>query len=221
MKPTAEISKFEGMRAPLMANTSGIFDRPMLASSRGGTISIPGFAPVNAFPYPGIVRGNASQIDGLLPGSGRVDMIAANMYRAQDRRDDVASGLGVTGLNSAPKGNVSGRKVNLTNPNTSIIPDTTTYDSFSDSSFVSPRKSTPRRNSMPSLESPLPGLGLLSPIKQEKVEQMAVKATLFDLYNNFKGNSKEDPLKVLGSGAPMRQPSTRQKIPTTIFSPSS
>lgn len=108
MKPAAEISKFAGMRAPLMANTSGVFDRPMLASSRGGTISIPGFAPVNAFPYPGIMRGNASQIDGLLPGSGRVDMVAANIYRMQDRQDDVASGIGVTGLNSAPKGNRSG-----------------------------------------------------------------------------------------------------------------
>lgn len=216
IKPTAELSKFAGLRAPILANTSGVFDRPMIASSRGGTVTMPGFAPVNAFPYPGITRGNASQIDGLLPGSGRVDMIAANIYRVQDRRDDVASGLGVTGLNSAPKGNVSGRKINLTNPNVSIIPDTTVYDSFSET----PRKSTPRRNSMPTLESPPPGLGFLSPIKKEKIEQSAVKATLFDVLNNFIGDSKENPVKVLGTGAPMRKLSSREKTTTTIFSPS-
>jgi hypothetical protein len=122
IKPTAELSKFAGLRAPILANTSGVFDRPMIASSRGGTFTMPGFAPVNAFPYPGIMKGNASQIDGLLPGSGRVDMVAANIYRVQDRRDDVASGLGVTGLNSAPKGNVNARRVNMNAPGPLIQP---------------------------------------------------------------------------------------------------
>jgi hypothetical protein len=68
------------------------------------------------------MKGNASQIDGLLPGSGRVDMVAANIYRVQDRRDDVASGLGVTGLNSAPKGNVNARRVNMNAPGPLIQP---------------------------------------------------------------------------------------------------
>ena len=225
IKPTAELSKFAGLRAPILANTSGVFDRPMIASSRGGTVTMPGFAPVNAFPYPGITRGNASQIDGLLPGSGRVDMVAANIYRVQDKRDDVASGLGVTGLNSAPKGNVSGRKINLTNPNVSIIPDTTVYDSFSDNSFT-PRKSTPRRDSMPTLElSPLPGLGFLSPIKQEhqeeKARQQGLRAANFDRYNLGAGNSKTNPLNVPdGTVTLTRPPSTRQKTTVTIFSPS-
>jgi hypothetical protein len=122
IKPTAELSKFAGLRAPILANTSGVFDRPMIASSRGGTFTMPGFSPVNAFPYPGITKGNASQIDGLLPGSGRVDMVAANIYRVQDRMDDVASGLGVTGLNSAPKGNVNARRVNMNAPGPLIQP---------------------------------------------------------------------------------------------------
>jgi hypothetical protein len=210
--PKAAYNKFAGVRAPILANTSGTF-------------TMPGFAPIKSFPFPGLVTGNASQIDGLLPGSGRADMIAANIYRVQDRRDDVASGLGVTGLNSAPKGNVSGRKINLTNPNVSIIPNTTVYDSFSDNSFT-PRKSTPRRDSMPTLElSPSPGLGFLSPIKQEhqeeKARQQGMRAAHFERYNPGAGNSKETPLNVPdGTGALTRAPSTRQKTTVTIFSPS-
>jgi hypothetical protein len=111
--PAAVYNKFAGVRAPIPANTSGVFDRPLITSSRGGSLSIPGFAPVNSFPYPGISIGNTSQMYGLLTGRNLADLAAANIYRVQDRKDDVASGIGVTGLNSAPKGNVISRNVNM------------------------------------------------------------------------------------------------------------
>jgi hypothetical protein len=199
MKPTALYNKFAGVTAPMLANTSGTFN-------------IPGFAPIKSFPYPGLTVGNASQMDGLLPGSGRADMIAANMYRAQDRRDDVASGLGVTGLKSAVKGSVSGRKVNLTNPNESIIPDTTVFQSFSDDSFRSPRSS--RSNSLPNLESipvielspffPLMDAGSIKKEQQEeKARQQGMRAANFQRYNRGLGDSKDIPLNVPdGVGAP-------------------
>jgi hypothetical protein len=191
MKPAAEISKFAGMRAPLMANTSGVFDRPMLASSRGGTISIPGFAPVNAFPYPGIMRGNTSQIDGLLPGSGRVDMIAANMYRVQDRKDDVASGLGVTGLNSAPKGNASGRSINLTSPNRPIISSTPPP--------IPPTSYTPVRVKQ---ELTLDQIEA----EQEQARIRGIKSSLFNALNPGLGDSKQVPLKLTGTDLPRSNP---------------
>ena len=222
MKPTALYNKFAGVTAPMLANTSGTFN-------------IPGFAPIKSFPFPGLTVGNASQIDGLLPGSGRADMIAANMYRVQDRRDDVASGLGVTGLKSAVKGSVSGRKVNLTNPNESIIPDTTVFDSFSDDSFRSPKSS--RSNSLPDLESmPVinisPFVGTMSPLftsvkreqQQEKARQQGQRAALFTSNNPGVGESRTQPMNLTGVGAPVAQQgrllSQRTKIPTTIFSPS-
>ena len=223
MKPTALYNKFAGVTAPMLANTSGTFN-------------IPGFAPIKSFPFPGLTVGNASQIDGLLPGSGRADMIAAGMYRAQDRRDDVSSGIGVTGLKSAVKGSVSGRKVNLTNPNESIIPDNTVFQSFSDESFMSPRRSS--SNSLPDLESmPVinisPFVGTMSPLltsvkreqQQEKARQQGMRAANFERYNLGLGDSRVYPLNVPdGVGAPVvqqgRQPSQRPKIPRTIFSPS-
>lgn len=191
MKPTAELSKFAGLRAPILANTSGVFDRPMLASSRGGSISIPGFTPINAFPFPGIMRGNASQIDGLLPGSGRADMIAANMYRVQDRRDDVASGIGVTGLNSATKGNASGRSINLTSPNRPIVSPTPPP--------IPPRTFTPVKiKQEPTLDQ--------IEAEQEKFRIIGIKSSLFNALNPGLGDSKEDPLKLTGSDLPRSNP---------------
>jgi hypothetical protein len=84
----------------------------MLANT-SGTFNIPGFAPIRSFPFPGLTVGNANQFDGLLPGSGRADMIAAAMYRFNDKKDDVSSGPGATGLNAAPKGNINARRVNM------------------------------------------------------------------------------------------------------------
>ena len=199
MKPTAELSKFAGLRAPILANTSGVFDRPMLASSRGGTISIPGFAPINAFPFPGIMRGNASQIDGLLPGSGRADMIAANMYRVQDRRDDVASGIGVTGLNSASKGNASGRSINLTSPDRPII-----------SSTAPP---LPIRTYTPTK--------IKKEIEDEQARQRGLRSSVFNANNPDLGDSKENPLNFTGVGAPQYEPSrksNREKFISSLLS---
>ena len=184
IKPTAELSKFAGLRAPILANTSGVFDRPMIASSRGGTFTMPGFAPVNAFPYPGIMKGNASQIDGLLPGSGRVDMVAANIYRVQDRRDDVASGLGVTGLNSASKGNASGRSINLTSPGQPII-----------SSTAPP---LPIRTYTP--------IKIKEEIENEQARIRGIQSSLFNAYNPDLGDSKENPLKLTGTDLPRSNP---------------
>jgi hypothetical protein len=203
-KPTALYNKFAGVTAPMLANTSGTFN-------------IPGFAPIKSFPFPGLTVGNANQLDGLLPGSGRADMIAANMYRVQDRKDDVSSGLGVTGLKSAVKGSVSGRKVNLTNPNESIIPDTTVFQSFSDDSYTSPRKS--RSNSLPDLEPISPFMGTMSPlltsVKQERAREQArqqgISAARFQMFNPGLGDSRGYPVNVPdGVGAPLYVPTSRK-----------
>ena len=106
--PASSYNKFAGVRAPILANT-------------GGTFTMPGFAPIKAFPYPGLQVGNASQMYGLLSGSNLADLAAANIYRAQDKRDDVASGIGITGLAPASKGNASGHSINMTSPNRPII----------------------------------------------------------------------------------------------------
>jgi hypothetical protein len=168
MKPTALYNKFAGVTAPMLANTSGTFN-------------IPGFVPIRSFPFPGLTVGNASQIDGLLPGSGRADMIAANMYRVQDRRDDVASGLGVTGLNSASKGNASGRSINLTSPDQPIVSPTPP--------LIPPRLSTPAKvKQEPTLEE-----------EARRAIQRGEAAALFDARTGGVGNTKENPIKMTGT----------------------
>jgi hypothetical protein len=197
MKPTALYNKFAGVTAPMLANTSGTFN-------------IPGFAPIKSFPFPGLTVGNASQIDGLLPGSGRADMIAANIYRVQDRRDDAASGLGVTGLGSASKGNASGRSINLTSPDRPIVSPTPPP--------IPPRLFTPAKvkpeRTLDQIEA-----------EQEQARQRGLRAGLFMLNNPGLGESRDQPLDVSRFGAPIavpgRQLSQRPKIQTTIFSPSS
>lgn len=170
--PTASYNKFAGVRAPILGNTSGTF-------------TMPGFTPFKSFPYPGIVVGNASQFDGLLTGSNRSDMVAANMYRIQDKMDDVSAGPGATGLNSASKGNASGRSINLTSPNKPMI------------SASSPQ--------------PRPFLtGLSTPVKIKKEQEdedariRGSRAAQFDAATGGAGDSKENPLNVTGAGLPLR-----------------
>lgn len=208
MNSKAEISKFSALKAPIMANTSGVFDRATLVSSRGGSISIPGFAPINAFPYPGISLGNTSQMYGLLTGSNLADLAAANIYRVQDRKDDVASGIGVTGLKPASRGNASGRNINMTSPNQPIISPT-----------PPPR---PART------------GMLTPVKikqeptldqieadNERARVQGLRAAIFAATNPGKGDSASEPLNLTGIGAPLyvRQSQRPRTMNSTLFSP--
>jgi len=208
MKSKEEISKFSALRVPVMANTSGVFNRATLASSRGGSFSIPGFAPINAFPYPGISLGNTSQMYGLLTGSNLADLAAANIYRVQDKKDDVASGIGVTGLNPASRGNASGRNINMTSPNRPMI--------------------SPTPPPIP------PRTGLLTPVKikqeptldqieadNERARVQGLRAAIFSAANPGKGDSVSDPLNLTGIGAPeyIRQSQRSRTMSSTLFSP--
>jgi hypothetical protein len=183
MKSKAEINKFSALRAPIMANTSGVFDRATLASSRGGTFSIPGFAPINAFPYPGISLGNTSQMYGLLTGSNLADIAAVNISRIQAKQNEISSGPGATGLNPQPKGTASGHSINMTDL------------------------------SQPLISPTLPGKVKLEPSPDEilRAYQLGQESANFNAYNPGVGDSQTNPLTLIGTDAPRSNPSRGAK----------